>query len=91
MLQLTHDFQDDLSLVSRAVNGSLLGSNDAPSMAGALMMRWTKSALERGQRDRGCRWGWDRNAVLGDIPKLVEGKGELEIYEIEFQPVIPKP
>ncbi|KAJ5383142.1 Dimeric alpha-beta barrel [Penicillium concentricum] len=102
---LTQDFQDDLSLVSRAVNADLLESNDAPS---SIASGWcTDDALDEERPGKGSEqpwmsmviWkdtetrqrSWDRNAVLGDIPKLVEGKGELEIYEVEFQPVIPKP
>ncbi|KXG45582.1 Dimeric alpha-beta barrel [Penicillium griseofulvum] len=97
---LTQDFQDDFSRVSRTVNTDLLGSNDTslsiasgwciddtldeerpgkgPERPWMSIVTWKNAEI----RQR----AWDRNAVLGGIPQLVEGKGELEIYEVEFQP-----
>ncbi|KAJ5951195.1 Dimeric alpha-beta barrel [Penicillium vulpinum] len=102
---LTQDFQDDLSLASRAVNMALLESNDAPS---SIASGWcSDDALDEERDGKGperpwmsiVTWkttedrqrAWDRKSVLGDIPKLAEGQGELKIFEVEFQPVVFKP
>lgn len=102
---LTQDFQDDLSRVARAVNTNLLKSNDAPSSIASGWC--TDDVLDEERHGKGperpwmsmVTWknketrqrAWGRKAVLGDIQKLVERQGELEIYEVKFQPVISKP
>ncbi|KGO74138.1 Dimeric alpha-beta barrel [Penicillium italicum] len=102
---LTQRFQDNISRVARAVNTELLESNDAPSSIASGWC--TDDALEEERPGKGperpwmsvVTWkntetrqrAWNREAVLGDIPKLVKGHGELQIYEVKFQPVTPKP
>ncbi|KAJ5158954.1 Dimeric alpha-beta barrel [Penicillium coprophilum] len=102
---LTQGFQDDLSWVSQTVKTDLLKPKDAPSSI--VSGWCTDDALDEERHGKGperpwmsmVTWkntkarqrAWNRQAVLGDIPKLVEGKGELEIYEVEFQPVISRP
>ncbi|OQD94313.1 hypothetical protein PENSOL_c026G07146 [Penicillium solitum] len=102
---LTQDFQEEFCQVSRDVNTNLLVFNDAPSSiasgwctddmlykerhgkgperAWILMVTWKNT--ETRQR------AWDRKAVLGDIPKLVQGHGELQIYKVEFHPTTQGP
>lgn len=102
---LIQDFQDDLSRVARAVNTDLLESNHAPSSIASGWctddvldeechgkkpeIPWMSMVTWKNKETRQRAWGC--KAVLGDIQKLVEGQGELEIYEVKFQPVISKP
>ncbi|OQE38009.1 hypothetical protein PENCOP_c009G05753 [Penicillium coprophilum] len=102
---LSQESQDDFSRVFQTVKTDLLKSKDAPSSI--VSGWCTDDALDEERHGKGpekpwmsmVTWkntktrqrAWDRQAVLGDVPKLVEGKGELEIYEVEFQPVISEP
>lgn len=99
---LTQDFQDEICQVSRDVNTDLLVFNDAPSSIASGWC--TDDTLYKERHGKGperpwismVTWkntetrqrAWDRKAVLGDILKLVEGHGELQIYKVEFHPVI---
>ncbi|KAJ5420311.1 hypothetical protein N7465_002830 [Penicillium sp. CMV-2018d] len=99
---LTQDFHDEFCQVSRDVNTNLLVFNDAPSSIASGWC--TDDMLHEERHGKGperpwismVTWkntetrqrAWDRKAVLGDILKLVEGHGELQIYKVEFHPVI---
>lgn len=99
---LTQDFQDEFCQVSRDVNTDLLVFNDAPSSIASGWCTDDMLYEERHGKGPERPWismvtwkntetrqrAWDRKAVLGDIPKLVEGHGELQIYRVEFHPVI---
>ncbi|KAF4770529.1 hypothetical protein HAV15_013149 [Penicillium sp. str.  len=99
---LTQDFQEEFCQVSRDVNTNLLVFNDAPSSIASGWCTDDMLYEERHGKGPERAWismvtwkntetrqrAWDRKAVLGDIPKLVEGHGELQIYKVEFHPVI---